>query len=346
MDLIEACLEALRERVPLEGTQLGLPLRHSGDGPGIALELRVNGHVVTYAVDVKRTLRAEYVGPLAHRARQMEERGERLLVCAERIPDRCGEELREHGIAYLDLGGNAHLRAPGVYVLITGLRPADVRRGRQDLRGTEVRLLGVFLTDPAAGQAVQMELAERAGIALGAVGRARDKLVQLGILDPTGKRRFLVRDRAGGLRHFAEGWAAVVRHKLHPRAYRMLHVEARGNLEERLQAAGPELGCLLGGERAAAHLTRFLETNHATLHVPAGRMREAARALTLVPDEHGPITLLERYGRGDEFRRPDLPDVVLAQPLLVWAECLTVPEERVAQTAALLYDDLTRAIDG
>ena len=342
--LVRDCLEALREIVPVQGREREVPHRGPGPRPDTYLDLRLGGHEVGYVVEVKRGIRGPHVGPLAHHARQLKERDERLLVCADRIPNELGEQLREQGVAYLDLGGNAYLRAPGLYILIAGRPPAEVQRGRQDLTGTEVRLLGVFLRDPDAGEAVQTELAKRAGIALGAVGRGREKLVQLGILDRTGKRRWLVRDRAGGLRRFAEGWAAVVRHKLRPRNYRMVPGDRRGDLEDRLTAAAPELGCLLGGERAAGHLTRFLRTDHATLHVPPGRQQEVARALMLVPDKEGPVTLLERYGRGDEYRLPELPGILLAHPLLVWAECLTVPDERVAQTAGLLYDErLVRA---
>jgi hypothetical protein len=230
-----------------------------------------------------------------------------------------------------------------VYVLITGRHPALGPRGRRDLTGTEVRLLGVFLRDPEAGEAVQEELAARAGIALGAVGRGREKLLELRLLELTGKRQWRVIDRAEGLRRFAEGWGAVVRHKLRPRAYRPLMLMERDNLEQRLEAANPKLGCLLGGERAAGHLTGSLRTEHATLHILQGTQGAAAQALKLVPDVDGPITLLERFGEGDEYRFLDLPGVPLVHPLLVWAECLTVPDERVARVARLLHDQLLEA---
>lgn len=337
-DLLDACLEALQRLAPTQGG--GPVIAHRRPGPDLHMDLQLDGHDVAYAVEVKRALRPAHVGPLAHYARQLEERGERLMVCADRIPDKLGEELRTRDVAYIDLGGNMYLRAPGVYVMVTGRPPVEARRGRQNLTGTDVRLLGVFLRDPDAGEAVQTELAERAGVALGAVGRGREKLVRLGLLDRTAARRWAVNDRAKGLRRFAEGWAAVVRHKLRPRGYRMLETPGRGALEDRLGRAGPELGCLVGGELAAEHLTRFLYTDHATLHVPADRQKEVTRALMLVPDEEGPITLLERYGRGDEYRLPELPGTPLAHPLLVWAECLTIADERVAQTAGRLYREL------
>jgi hypothetical protein len=258
----------------------------------------------------------------------------------ERIPDALGEELRRNEVAYCDLGGNAYLRGPGLFVLVAGRRAVVGRRGRRHPTGTEVRLLGVFLRDRDAGELVQEELATRAGIALGAVGRGREALAGRGLLERTGERRWRVADRAEGLRLFAEGWAAVVRHKLRPRTYRMLVRETKGELEERLRAADPELDVLLGGERAAGHLTGLLRTEHATLHVPPGGQRAVAGALTLVPDPQGPVVLLERYGRGDAWGAKGLPGVPLAHPLLIWAECLTVADERVIETAKRLHDEV------
>lgn len=338
-DLLEGCLEALRKLVPAEIRKLAWEPARTPQ-PDALLELELDGQGMRHVIEVKRHLRPAHVGPLVHFAKQLAATGDRLLVCADRVPDGVGRQLRQHEVAYLDLGGNAYLRGPNVYVLITGRHTALGRRGRRDLTGTEVRLLGVFLRDQDAGEAVQEELATRAGIALGAVGQGREKLLELRILELTGKRQWRVVDRAEGLRRFAEGWGTVVRHKLRPRAYRPLMLKGPDDLERRLKVAGPKLGCLLGGERAAGHLTAGLRTEHATLHVPPGTQRNAAKALKLVPDVDGPITLLERFGLGDECRFPDLPGVPLVHPLLVWAECLTVPDERVAQVARELRDQL------
>jgi Transcriptional regulator, AbiEi antitoxin, Type IV TA system len=102
----------------------------------------------------------------------------------------------------------------------------------------------------------------------------------------------------------------------------------------------------MGGERAAGHLTGGLRTEHATLHIPAGTQLAIAKALKLAPDADGPMTLLERFGKGDEYRFPDLPGVPLMHPILVWAECLMVPDERVTQVARQLHDQLLQDARG
>lgn len=336
---IRRCLEPLRALVPIE---IGKPGRPEGRGqrPDQTVELVLDGQRARFVVEALTTLRLQQVAPLAHTARQLARRGQRLLVCTARIPDPLGQELRANGIAYMDRSGNAWLQAPGVYLLITGRPPLARRIGRQNLRGTDVRLLGVFLTQARAGEARQTELAQQAGIALGAVGAARERLAALGILEPLGPRHWHVRDREEGLRRFAEGWATVVRHRLAPRTYRRLGDKGAQDLERRLKKLPPELGCLLGGELAAAGLTRHLTTERATLHVPHGLRDPLVDALALVPDEQGPLTLLDRYGLDDTHPVPAPRGPALAHPLLVWAECLTVPDERVAQAAELLYTQL------
>ena len=338
-ELVRGCLEALRGLVPLDVGKPGRPKGRGGIQPDRVVDLVIDGQRGRFVVEARPTLRAPQVAPLAHFARQLAQRGERLLVCAERIPDPIGQELRANGIAYMDQGGNAWLHAPGLYLLVTGRAPIARRIGRQNLRGTDIRLLGVFLANAQAVEARQTELAQQAGIALGAVGAARDRLTELGILEQLDPRRWRVHDRKEGLRRFAEGWITVVRHKLGPRTYRRLGAKP-GDLERRLKKLGPLLECLLGGELAAALLTGHLTTERATLHVPRDHRAELVEALALVPDEQGPVTLLDRYGLADAHPLPAPRVPALAHPLLVWAECLAVPDERVAQTAELLYTKL------
>lgn len=344
-ELVEACLEALKQAAPAKVRAQWRPPAGGPPGAVAAVEVGLAGEPVRYAIEVRKTLAGPLVGPLVNLARQWKEAGTPMLLCTDRVTDKLGEELREEGVAYLDRGGNAHLPGPLLNILILGRQPAKIHRRRQNVKGTEARLLGVFLREPAAGEATQKELAGQAGIALGAVGAAREKLVDLGILDRRGERQWRLRDRELGLQRFAEGWAAVIRHKLEPKTFRMLRPEGRGTLLEQLAAMDPEHGCLLGGELAAAGLTRFLDTEHATLHVPAGKRAAVATDLLLVPDANGNMTMLDRYGTGDQFEPRPRGGAAWIHPLWIWAECLTVPDDRVAQVARMVHDQYLAGAD-
>ena len=80
--------------------------------------------------------------------------------------------------------------------------------------------------------------------------------------------------------------------------------------------------------------------DRATLHVPRDHRAKLVEALTLVPDEQSPVTLLDRYGLADAHPLPAPRGPALAHPLLIWAECLAVHDERVVQTDELLYTEL------
>lgn len=337
-DLVERCLHALGQLIPIESWTHSLD---SDDSPGQGLDgtlhLTVDGAEYAFAVEAKRSIGNAGIGPVVQRARTLAEKGVSVVLCTTRVNEGVGQELRKASVGYLDLGGNAHLVANGLRVLVEGRRPVTRdKMGRTGLRGTEARLLGVFLRDHDAGELTQQELANRAGIAIGAVGRARSRLTEMRILSRMDKRRWRVTDREKGMRIFADGWAQVIRPKLDPVRYLATHgthgpgVEDVLRVVRRNQDPAP---CLVGGEWAAAALTSSLVTEHATLHVTPGERRRVIEGLRLVPDSEGPITLLDRYGSLDEFAFQWDLGGELAHPLLVWAECLTVIDERVASTA-------------
>jgi len=334
---MEGCCLALDQSLPTKGVRRALEVQGArGDAQ---LEIEIDGRLHRFVVQAHRGLHERNLGPLLHQSRELAEDGERLLVCTPRVPRKLGELLREHGVAYLDLGGNAYLCGDGLYVQIEGRAPLPKRIGRGKLTGTDYRLLGVYLMEEQAGDWTQAQLAKRAGIAIGAVGKGRLALAEQGLLGLMAPKRWGVADRAKGLQQFANGWAMNIRHKLRPQGFRLLNEKRHGDLETRLRKQGPGLKCLLGGERAAGMITQFLRTEYTTLHAQAGKLRDTAKALGLVPDDQGPITLLERYGIEDEWRLGTDNELAMVHPLLVWAECLNVPDERVAQTAKRLYDE-------
>jgi len=126
-----------------------------------------------------------------------------------------------------------------------------------------------------------------------------------------------------------------VRARLDPRRYRALGPKWIEQLPKRLAVLGDR--CLLGGELAAARLTGGLQTQHVTLHVPAGGHGEIAAELGLVVDPDGPVTLLERFGRGDGVVDPAQKGSWLAHPLLIHAELVAIGEERLAPAVEAIW---------
>jgi hypothetical protein len=293
------------------------------------LALAVGEQRIEFAVAIRPALHDAHLGPLVHLRSQLAAHGERLLVCSRRIPERMGARLRELRIAYLDTAGAAWLEAPGLLVRVAARAPAKRVPSRARLTGTDLRLLHVLLRAGSTASSNHRQLAADAGIALGAVGKGLRALEARGLLRRRGAARWDIQDTVAAQSQFVEGWATVVRRRLHPRGYRASAPKWLERLPQRLPAIGDR--CLRG--------------EHATLHVAAGSYRDLAAELDLVPDEAGPITLLERFGRGDAFPDPERRRLWLAHPLLIHAELVAVGDERLAPAIEAIWRQWSEAGD-
>jgi len=265
------------------------------------------------------------------------------LLLTDRVDPALGELLREHGLAYLDAGGNAWIDRGPIAIWVDGRPPVTPAQAPARLTATVLRVLLVALRERGLADHTHRELAAAAGVALGAVGRALATLERRGLLRRTDARRFALADEAEAVRAFTAGWLETLRPKLAPRAWRAIDGGRDGGgatpeLVERLAAADRD--ALLGGELAAARLTRFLTTDRATIHLRPGTEREVARALRLVPDPAGPIHTVHWLTNDGALDRQAPTDDAggQAHPLLVLAELMTTPDERAAQTARVLEE--------
>lgn len=332
--LVEQCLQALEATGALQGWRW----RQGSPGQGRVvdghLELRIAGIRIRFAVIVRPSVHEAHLGPLTH-LRQLVDAGTgSLLLCTRRIAQQSGARLRELGIGYLDTTGTASLHAPGVVVEVTGRAPTKRQPLRARLTGTDLRLLHVLLREGGTAGRNQRQLAEAAGIALGAVGKGLRAFESRGLLRRRGATFLEIQEPAVAQAQFAEGWATVLRDKLEPRGYRALASQWIEQLPGRLATLGDR--CLLGGELAAALLTGTLRTQHATLHIAPGSHRALAAELGLIDDADGPITLLERFGSGDGVQAPG-HRLLQVHPLLVHAELVAIGDERLTPTVDALW---------
>lgn len=268
------------------------------------------------------------------------------LVVTPHVSRSLGKKLRELSVCYLDHSGNAWLAAPGLRVLVSGQPPVASNQATRDLSGSDLRVLGLMLRDPAAGRDKLQDISRKAGVAVGAVAASHRRLQERGLLVRASRRDWRLIDSARALTEFATGWGGRIREKLNPRRYRPVPDSEGTDVVERLRRTASPPVCLLGGEAAAGLLTGFLASPAATLHCEKSSRDVVIRQLRMAPDPVGPITVLDRFGEQDQASRGASTDSswpALAHPLLVWAECRLNPDERVQQTADLLREQLLRA---
>ena len=152
------------------------------------------------------------------------------------------------------------------------------------------------------------------------------KLRYIAVVD--GARKLLQPERL--LRQWAEAYARTFRPKLLLGRYRTEHERWWEQLELR------DYGLLLGGEPAAATLTRHLRPEIITLYAEKADPR-LLLDFKLRPDPDGPIEIVKRFWAfdGDDSAVAPLP--------LIYADLLLTGDARCIEAADLIYE---RIVDG
>lgn len=288
--------------------------------------LRVGGRDMRYLAEVKRGLRPATLGAVIHQLRALE--GDPLLV-TDHVTPPLADAMRAEGVEFIDAAGNAFLNRPPVFVFVKGQRPAEgvpAPEGRRAFRATGLQVLFALLAEPELVARPYREIAAAAGVAHGTVGWVMAELPRLGYIGAVGgRRRLLNGERLLG--QWTEAYARTLRPKL-------LLGRFRGDIEGLYARTAPwREDVLLGGEVAAARLTRHLRPGTATLYALAVDPRVVLK-LALRADAEGNVDFRRRFWAfpGEEPR--------LVPTLLVYADLLAIGDARCLETAQLLRDGI------
>jgi hypothetical protein len=280
-----------------------------------------------YAAEIKRGLRPATIGATLHALDRQDLPG---LLIADYVMPPMAELLKARGIAFLDAAGNAYIDQPPVLLWVKGERPelrpnASVDTARV-FRAGGLKVMFALLCHPEWAELPYRDLARRAAVAHGTVGGVVADLRQLRfIADVNGSRRLLQPQRL--LRQWAEAFARTLRPKLILGRYRADQAAWWADL-----SLG-DYGLLLGGEPAAAKLTRNLRPETITVYAD----KVDARFLLehrLRPDPRGPVEFVAKFwafGADDESLVP-LP--------LIYADLLLTDDSRCIETADLIHEQI------
>jgi hypothetical protein len=314
------------EPLGLQFRVLGQEGRDGDHRADVTLGLRVGDRQLRYVAEVKRGLRPATLGVVVH---QHQARAGRALLVADHVTPPLAEVLRARGIEFIDAAGNAFLHQPPLLVFVKGQRPAEaaptLERGRA-FQATGLQVLFALLARPELVARPYREIAVAAGVAHGTVGWVMAELPGLGYVARVGGRRRLLNGE-----RLLDRWTEAYARTLRPR---LLLGRFHGDIRVlRARTAQWPEGLLIGGELAAARLTRHLRPGTATFY---------ARAID-------PKVILKLVFRADadgnvDFRRRfwDLPGAEgqLTPTLLVYADLLAIGDARCLETAQRLRGQL------
>jgi len=289
------------------------------------LGLRFGGRELRYRVEVMRRLRPATFGAVVH---QLRAHGGNALLVTDHVTPPLAEALRAEAIEFLDAAGNAFLNQPPLLVFVKGQRaveePPALERGRA-FQATGLQVLFALLARPELVERPYREIATAAGVAHGTVGWVMAELPGLGYVAKVGGRRRLV-DAERLLDHWTEAFARTLRPKLLLGRY-------RGDLGALQKATPWPAGVLIGGELAAARLTRHLRPGTATFYTQAVDPK-ALLKLVLKADTGGNVDFRRRF-----WNFP-AEEAQLTPNLLVYADLLAIGDARCLETAQLLRGPL------
>lgn len=313
------------------------------------LVVRMQGKVIQYYVEEKRHLRhldaAVVAGQLARRHAALPPRKAwtRILLLAPHVRDEQAAILERAGIDYLDLAGNAHLDAPGLFVHVEGRRPARDRAAAtvRPHRGW-IKTVMTFLVQPDLVRAPYRVVANEADVSLGTVAMCLDDLKRRGLLIAgSGDRALPDRQRLVAL--WVQAYVEALRPKLAERRFQV-RVEDKPQMWDRLQTVLGERRqrWAVTGADAAALRDRYFRTTETEIYAPIRVLddREVQKALLAQPAARsGNLIVIEPPG---PLAVPQLADTVVptAPEVLQYAELRYRGTEQAMEAADVLLPRL------
>ncbi|CAG0956816.1 hypothetical protein BURK2_00512 [Burkholderiales bacterium] len=347
LNILNRALEALERTTGIHGQVIEQEQGNGQDDRAHArVEIEANGRRHPYRAAIKRVDRFAILGGIKNQFAHYGQAPQALLV-APRITAETAEKCRELDLQFIDAAGNAYLRGPGLYVLVTGQRPTEGENllliGQEAKRAgtaTHLRVMFALLCRPELLNAPYRDIVQVAGVALGTIGWVFYDLTDRGFTT-AGKRKAarVMLERKKLIEEWATTYPIRLRSKLNPR---------------RFNAPKPDwwkavditrYGAQWGTEVAAEKLTGYLRPNTVTLYLHKEKGQHNLTRLVaenrLRPDPEGNIEILDAFWNfADEQPMPQT-----VPPLLAYADLLATLDPRNLEAAKLIHDQCLAPTD-
>lgn len=248
--------------------ETGLTFRLEDDGADRFLCVEEMG--AKFKAEIKKWTTHAPIGALVSKMRDIAKPGDGILI-ADYINPQMADKLKAAGIPFIDTAGNAYLNRRPVYVYVVGKKPKQRITTKAQAQGLAFQSAGLkviyaLLTDRELINAPNREIAERANVALGAVGWIIRDLTEQGFLigGKNKKRRlenfYLLLDK------WVDNYLVRLRNK-------MLIGKFTTEDPSWWQRIDPHnYNAKWGEEVAAAKYTNYLTPKDATLYIPPEMM--------------------------------------------------------------------------
>jgi hypothetical protein len=258
---------------------------------------KAEGRTVRYLVEEKRHLRNQDIGVVIEQLNRRRDElprdhaGDRVLLLAPHVRVQQAVALERAEIDYVDLAGNVHLQAPGLFVHVEGRKlPKEpiVAPGRPQ-KGW-IKAVMAMLIRPDLVNAPYRALADQAGVALGTIAGCMTDLARRGLLldGKDGGRR--IADRQALVALWVQAYTEGLRPKLRERRFQV-RADDKQTIWTRLQTVLTQRkqAWALTGADAAERRTHFFRAEETEIYAPVRILedREIQKALVAQPATRG-----------------------------------------------------------
>ncbi len=291
-----------------------------------------------FIVQAKSVVRTSNQGLVMSQLEDMKHNSNRpILLIAEYISKKATEELKERGINYIDIAGNAFIKYNDLVVFIEGQKKAKKEKTNQSRAFQEAGLKILFhlLYKPEHLQDSYRKIAEKADVSIGSVSNVMAELEELNFILKTNDKRVL--KNTGEL---LQRWIVEFNAVLRPRIVRKKMRFLDENFKHKWRKINTHINdgfILWGGEPGGAILTENLRPEKFTLFTELD-LSEVARSLKLVPSENGDIEILQKFWKND------LSNHKVAPALLIYADLINSGFGRNIETAKQILENELRYI--
>jgi hypothetical protein len=302
------------------------------------------GGTIRYLVEEKRHLRYQDVAVIADQLIRRKadlaakHADDRLLLLAPHVRPQQAEALERAAINYLDLAGNVHLEARGLFVHVEGRRPRkETRTTPERPQKAWIKVVMAMLVRPDLVNAPYRTLADQAGVALGTVAKCMNDLTLRGLLQERKDGR-TIPNRQALVALWVQAYVEGLRPKLKERRLQIRAGEKQ-QIWDRLRAvlADRKQAWALTGADAAEFRTHFFRAEDTEIYAPLHVFddRDIQKALVAQPAVRtGNLLVIEPPG--PLAVTPANEAIPLAPDLLAYAELRYRGTEQAIEAAELL----------
>ena len=342
-ELIDAAVAWLRDYLPPGWTaerserQIVGPNSSQPSRVDAVVDLRGSNATATFAVEAKRSFAPRDVERLlpglSHTLRSLAGNVP-LLVVTPWLSARTQELLRDEGINYIDLTGNAYIRLdfPAVFIRTTGAprNPEPPAREVARLRGPKAGRLVRTLIDVRPPYGVR-EFAEATELTAGYVSRLLDALDRDALVDRSRKGEVVAVDYAALVRRWVETYDVLKSNE----GRRFIAPDGAAKALERLRDVAANGAIAVTGSFAAVRLAPVAAP--ALLLVYVENVSTVVDGLNLLPADEGANVVLLRPFDQVVWERDNRDDgITYVAPSQAAADCLTGTGRMPSEGEALL----------